>query len=370
MSNSIADLFVSLVEIPSPSGFELEVARYIKGRLDKTGVTSRFDDSGRKNNSNCGNLIATIPGGKTHIMFIAHIDTVETGKERIKPVVRHGSITSDGTTILGVDNKGAVACLIAAAKEIKQMKNRPTVTMVFSTREENGRMGANYITPDHSTKFIFVLDGSDKAGTFINQALGQIPFNIEIYGKEVHAGYAPQKGINAIMTASLIISRLAMGKARDGSTLNIGRIRGGTVVNVVPGKTTISGEVRAFTKSKMDKRLAEVEGVVKSVCKKTKCTYKFTKKVKEGAPPFSTGRDTQIAALAKAAATSSGLKFSMSTVRATTESNILKHKGFAILGMSRGGSMPHSLSETITFQELEALKTLIVETARNANSFA
>ncbi|MCL5413232.1 MAG: M20/M25/M40 family metallo-hydrolase, partial [Candidatus Marsarchaeota archaeon] len=138
MPKDISSLFCNLVKIPSPSGKELEVARFISNYLRKSGIYHYTDRVGKTIGSNSGNLIAELKGEGPTIMFIAHIDTVETGNTPIKPVISDGTITSDGNTILGVDNKAAVAALMEALAEIKRKKTRPNIIAVFSVREEDG----------------------------------------------------------------------------------------------------------------------------------------------------------------------------------------------------------------------------------------
>lgn len=366
--DKLSDTFVQLVSIPSPSGQELAVAEYIKDYLAKAGIKSYFDDSGKLNDSNSGNLIAKIPGKGASIVFVAHIDTVEDGDEPIQPVVKGETILSDGKSILGVDNKAAVACLVEALKEIKKIKNHPAVTAVFSTREENGTMGVEYVSLNKEKDLIFVIDAALTSGAFVNKALGQIPFSIELYGKEAHAALAPEKGINAIMAASLIVSKTKLGKEGDGSTVNISRIRGGSVVNVIPKKAVISGEVRAYNYAEMHAKLAAIEKTVKSVCKKTGCTYKLVKKGKEGAPPLHVHPNKSIVALAKASSIAAGLKFELMSLSASGEANVLDSKGFTVLELCRGGKAPHSVGESITVGELSTLKKVIIEIVKNANN--
>ena len=366
--NKIVDTFVKLVSIPSPSGQERAVAEYIKRYLANSGIRSHFDNTGRLNDSDSGNLVARLDGENASIVFIAHIDTVEDGDEPIRPVVRDGTVTSDGRTVLGVDNKAAVASLMEAIKEIKRMKKHPTVTAVFSTREENGVMGVEYLKLDKERDIVFVIDAALTSGAFVNKALGQIPFTIEIYGKEAHAALDPERGINAVRAAALVVSRLRLGKATDGSTLNIGKIRGGSVVNVVPKKAVISGEVRAYSYAGMHSKLAAVENVVRAVCKKTGCSYKLNRRIKEGAPPFSVHPNKGIVALAKSASESAGLKFNLMSLSASGEANVLDSRGFAVLELCRGGKAPHSVNESVTEAELVTLKEVIVEIAKNANA--
>lgn len=208
----LTDTFCSLVSIPSPSGRESQVGRYIKLRLNRLGIRCRFDDTGAKNGSDTGNLVARIRGsGRGCIAFVAHMDTVESGKRPIKPIVSDGTITSDGRSILGVDNKSAVACLIDAADEFLKIKERPDIVLAFTTREENGVMGANYLKIGNASG-IFVLDLGGAIGTFIGGTLGYKHYKIDIVGKASHAAAEPEKGKNAIKAACLAVAELSLGK--------------------------------------------------------------------------------------------------------------------------------------------------------------
>src|SRR4051794_34280149 len=111
MSASIVELFERLVAIPSPSGRERRVATFIRDWLSDRGVVAAFDSAGDRNGSDCGNLVAIVPGDEAlpRLLFVAHMDTVESGETTISAVRSNGGIiTSRGNTILGADNKSAV----------------------------------------------------------------------------------------------------------------------------------------------------------------------------------------------------------------------------------------------------------------------
>ena len=169
--------------------------------LKKDGFSVKIDETGKLNESNTGNVIVTIPGNNGRLVFIAHMDTVEIGGKKVKPIIKDGVIRSDGSTVLGADNKAGVAPLISALKEIRKMENRPNVMAVFSTREENGVMGAKFIRGLVRGDKIFVLDGGAQPGTFINKSLGSTLFDIEIFGREAHAAVEPEKGANTVKAA-------------------------------------------------------------------------------------------------------------------------------------------------------------------------
>jgi len=363
---SIAKIFCKLVAIPSPSGSEIEVARYIKESLDGIGVESHFDGSGAMNQSNSGNLIALIKGNmKTRVMFVAHMDTVEVGDRKVKPVIKRGNITSDGETILGADNKASVACLIAAAKGSIGLKKRPEIIFAFTSREENGLMGAKYIDIK-DVDYVFVLDGSKRTGIFISGSLGYLPFQIKINGRAAHAAMNPDKGANAIQAAGIFISRLKLGKDVLGGTMNIGTINGGTKINVIPDSVMMEGEVRGFTRQDIDDRLEHMEKELMRACELAKCSYEIIIKRENFIPPFLAGHEEDIIAIAKKAAAGAGLEFGLEKLSATCEANVLKQKYPMVLGINRGGSGPHSKSESISYKDLGNIERLVMEIIKNA----
>jgi len=169
---AIVAIFCELVKIPSPSGNEQEVIRFIKHYLAKYGIKSYSDNVGRKIDSNSGNLIAKIGHKKPILLFVAHVDTVEDGKKKIRPIIQKNRITSDGKSILGSDDKAGVAALLEALKELRQERSPPTVIAVFAIREESGVMGVKLLKLKEKVDFAFDIDGSYSPGKFIHKALG------------------------------------------------------------------------------------------------------------------------------------------------------------------------------------------------------
>lgn len=366
LDKELVNTFCELVQIPSPSGHELNVAKYIQKYLKGLGIKSYMDGSGKPANSNAGNVIAKIGDGRPKLMFVAHMDTVEDGKKIIKPVIKNGVIKSDGTTILGSDDKAGVAALLTGIKEICKEKNLPTIYCVFSVREENGVMGVNYLDFDKDIDFVFDVDGSYPPGMFTNKALGDIRFELRIYGRAAHAVMNPEKGLNAIKAAGLIISKLKLGKDSKWHALNIGTISGGSKDNIIPANCILTGEARAFTVSEMNEVMTNLDKIAKSACKETGCRYELLKK--ESDPPLYTKETERIVLLARNASAAAGVAFSLLTLPATIQGNALSAKGSSVLGLSKGGRQPHSKMEQISIKELEQTKRVIVEIIKQSKN--
>jgi tripeptide aminopeptidase len=136
---SITELFLELVAVPSPSGRERALGELIRDWLAAGGITAEFDGTGHLNDSDAGNLIATVPGapGAPAYLFVAHVDTVESGSAPVVPsLAGDGVIRSNGATILGADNKSAVAAVMRLCEAVARMPaaGRPTVVAAFTCR--------------------------------------------------------------------------------------------------------------------------------------------------------------------------------------------------------------------------------------------
>jgi tripeptide aminopeptidase len=364
--DEVTDLFCKLVAIPSPSGKELEVGTFIQKILKESGIQADFDNSGSLNNSNSGNLIVRLKGEKPQtLLFTAHVDTVETGEKAIVPHVDGGIIKSDGTTILGADDKGSVAPLIEALKELSKTDDRPSIVAAFTTREEDGKMGASVLDLTDTIDFAFVLDGGEPIGSIVYQTLGEVPFNLTITGKATHAASAPEKGINAMTAAATIITKLPIGKTEDGKVLNIGKIKGGTGNNVVPDLVEMEGQARAFSQTEIDAIFIEMEKTIKAVCDETGCTFQLIKNVDGSVPPSSLQQDHPIIKIAQRSVEAVQIPFLLEKGSFCTEANFLGVR-YPTITIKRGSKNAHSFEESISIEGLNTSKKLIVSLVNNS----
>lgn len=246
--------FVELCEIESPSRNEKGVAWYLT-RIFKDELGHRVieDDSRERTGSDTGNLIVKINGTTQSppLLFNAHMDTVGPVKG-IKVIYENGYFHTDGTTILGGDDKAAIAILIEIARCIREKAiPTPPLEFLFTVCEEVGLLGAKALDP----QLIEASSGYalDTTGTFnlVNMAPTAIRFKIKVMGKSAHAGIAPEQGVNAIRLASEAITKVPLGRIDHETTSNIGIIHGGKATNIVPDLVEIEGEVRSHDEKKL-----------------------------------------------------------------------------------------------------------------------
>lgn len=127
-------------------------------------------------------------------------------KQGIKPIIdeANGIIKSDGTTILGFDDKAGIAALLEAMRIIKENDiEHGDLQIIFSVSEEKGLLGAkNLDYTKINADFAFVLNEGGAPGEIIVKAPAQDSISIKIKGKPAHAGVSPEEGISAVMVAA------------------------------------------------------------------------------------------------------------------------------------------------------------------------
>src|ERR687890_2253471 len=257
----IKNLLLELVQIDSISRKERDVAERIKKYCEEMGATVEIDDAGAKVGGNSGNVIArfkgTIPGAET-IMMSAHMDTVVPG-EGVKPIVEGDIIRTDGTTVLGGDDKSGCAVIIETIRCLQE-NNIPhaPIEAVFSICEEVGLLGAKHVDVSKlKSKYGIVFD-SDDPGFLFTKGPSANHMEWKIYGLESHAGVAPEQGISAIKIAAEGIAAMKLGRIDDETTANIGVIQGGEATNIITNFVILKGEARSLDDSKLEAQTAHM----------------------------------------------------------------------------------------------------------------
>ncbi|OGU35299.1 MAG: hypothetical protein A2068_05270 [Ignavibacteria bacterium GWB2_35_6b] len=247
----LINLFLEVAKINALSGNEKPLADYIKSFLAKYNYFVIEDDSTKFTNSNTGNLICKIGTGGDFVL-LSHMDTARS-TENVKPVILEDRIVSSGDTVLGVDNRAGISVLLYILEKIVQEKIKvKDFTVAFTTCEETTLFGSKNLGVSGAIKKGFIFDSGYRPGNFICSACGAMGFNLKIIGKASHSGIAPEKGINSLLVAAKAISKLPLGRIDEETTMNIGIMKSGSAVNVIPEVTDLVGEVRSFDLKKAE----------------------------------------------------------------------------------------------------------------------
>lgn len=239
--------FVRLCETASPTGSERAVADLVSRELEGFGFEVIEDDAAGPAGAGAGNLLCRIPGESDEfVMFCAHLDTVPH-PEPIEVVLDEDRVyRSAGNTILGADNKAAVAVLIELAARTAIRPPPVGIELLFTVAEEQGLRGATVFEQGRLlSRTGFVIDHASPVGDVITAAPTHMRLKATFHGVEAHAGVRPEDGRSAISAAAKAIAAIDLGRLDAETTANVGLIAGGSSGNVVPGRCRVEAEARS-----------------------------------------------------------------------------------------------------------------------------
>lgn len=354
--------FMELVQIAGHSGEEGEIAKELKNRLEQLGLEVSIDKAGEKVGGQTGNVIAKLKGTKSGetIMFSCHMDTVKPGIG-IKPQIKDGAIHSDGTTVLGADNRAGIAAVLEGLRLIKENNIEHTdIEVVFSIWEEGGLFGAKNLDTDQiKAKYGFVLDSSGSPGEIIIKGPAQDKIEVNLIGKSAHAGLSPEKGINAIMIAARAIDNMKLLRIDEETTANIGVIQGGHATNIVTPEVLITAESRSIDEDKLDKQTKHMVEVFE------KAAQDFGGKAEiitsREYPSFCISKDEDIVIRLKEVFRNIGIEGHTIATGGGSDTNILNGYGIKAVNLGIGARNPHSFEEYITIADLVNNAKMVVE---------
>jgi len=255
--------FFKLSAINAHSFEERKKTDYLTARLQSLGFSVQEDQAGSQYGGNAGNLYAYKEGELkgAPLLFSAHMDTVAPGNGIKASINEEGNIVSDGTTILGADDNSGLSAILEAIESIQQRKTKHrNLELLFTIGEEAYLKGSEVFDYEKiRAKQAYVLDLCGKVGTAAICAPTVLAFTVKITGKASHAGFAPEKGINAIEIASKIITRIKQGRLDEETTVNIGCINGGVSTNIVSEECIFRGEVRSLNNEKAQELMKHLE---------------------------------------------------------------------------------------------------------------
>ena len=359
----ILNYFLDLVKIPSLSKNEREVAEYLKKFLKQYSIPYYVDDADIKVGANTGNIIAYMEGkgeGLT-IMFGAHMDTVGPINGGVKPEVEGDIVKSDGTTILGSDDKAGIAAILECLTILKENKIIPKndIIVAFTISEEIGLLGAKNIDlKGKKIDFAYILDSSKPPKFIINKAPSHYELYFTVHGKSAHAGVNPEKGINAISVASKIISSFEMGRIDEETTFNIGKISGGRAFNIVPDKVEFIGEVRSHSDEKIHSILKDVEEKTLNISNENNAKVEFSKV--EGFKSYYIKEDEPVTRYVVNAYRNEGIEYEFTFTNGGSDANVFNEMGIPSLVISEGTHNPHSLKEWVDIKDIMKVSKILL----------
>jgi tripeptide aminopeptidase len=356
-ASDVLPLFLELAEIASPPGSERPVADRVAAYLRDLALDVDEDGAGAEIDSSAGNLYCRVPAtepGGVPLFLCAHLDTVPPEGE-IAPLVEDGSVRNGAGTILGADNKAAVAAMLEATRRLLN-EGRPHagVELVFTPKEEVGLLGAfAFDAARLEARVGYVYDQAAPIGEIVLGAPFAQAFHVRYHGRAAHSGMAPEEGRSAIQAAARAIADLRLGRVDDETTANVGTIEGGTAGNIVPEWCSFTAEARSHDDRKLAELVQEMldafafaagvaECEVETEMRRTYRGYRFR-------------RDDVPVRLAREALGACGFEPSFVLSGGAADANVFNERGLACVNLANGMAAIHTPDEHIAVDDLEAM---------------
>jgi len=380
---------------PSTPG-QWDLLRLLKEELEQAGVSQVVL---REGGVLTGVLPGNLPAGANipTIAYLAHVDTYHgtTGKD-VKPQVITGYdgkdiplrgsgellkvaenpelknyagttvVTSDGTTLLGADDKAGVAeimTFLSFMKSHPEIEHGP-VKVAFTPDEEIGAGTATFPKLEEFGAFVaYTVDGGPE-GEVENETFSADTAIVTIIGKDVHPGYAKGKMINAVRAAARLISLLpqeSLPETTEGKQGYLHPLSTNGDVN----KVTIPFLVRDFELARLGAWEEKLESLIKAVQAEFP-GLKYEMKVQHSYKNmrYYLDKEPRAVSLAMKACENVGLKPRVQSIRGGTDGSRLSEMGLPTPNLSAGGRNFHSVNEWVPLTAMVKSVETLVELAR------
>ncbi|AQT86185.1 peptidase T [Paenibacillus larvae subsp. larvae] len=362
--------FIELVQVDSVTKDERNICDVLKKKFGDLGLTAAEDNTAAKTGHGAGNLICTLPANGADkalpIFFTSHMDTVAPGKG-IKPQIgEDGVIRSDGTTILGSDDKAGLAAMFESIRVLKEQKiPHGQIQFVITVGEESGLIGARAMQAGSiDAVFGFALDSNGEIGEIVTAAPSRAEIRMIMNGKTAHAGVNPEDGISAIQVASKAVSRMKLGRIDSETTANIGSFSGVGPLNVVCDRVEIVAEARSIVQDKLTKQVESMKEAWKSAAADFHTTCEFN--VDIAYPAFMHEDSSEVVELAKRALEAIGCKTSTVHSGGGSDANIFNGMGIPTVNLAVGYENIHTTKESISISNLVKTAKAVVSIVKEA----
>ncbi|MBI2462305.1 MAG: M20/M25/M40 family metallo-hydrolase [Candidatus Rokubacteria bacterium] len=367
-------LLLELVGISSVSRREREVALRLAAELEALGAEVEIDGAGERVGGDVGNVIARIRGtvpGALPLLLSAHMDTVVPG-ENVKPIVEGDIVRTDGSTVLGGDDKSGCAIIVEAVRTLRE-RGVPhgDIEAVFTICEEVGLLGAKHLDVGRLRARTGLVLDSDGVDELITHAPAANRLEVRVHGKEAHAGVVPEQGISAIKVAAEAIAGMRLGRIDAETTANLGIIQGGLATNIVPPAVLIRGEARSRDVAKLEAQTEHMRACFLEAARRHRLTVdgqeyeaRVEVEVQRDFDPMALSPDARIVRLVARASRNLGRNLLTRPTGGGCDANVLNGRGLQVANLGTGMREIHTVKEWLDLRDLYRTTELVLEVVR------
>lgn len=361
----LIDQFLALVQVDSETRHEAVISKVLQHELEALGLEVAEDDVAAQIGHGAGNLFAWLPasegcGHVPPILFTSHMDTVAPGSGIRPQLDDDGYIRSDGTTILGADDKAGIAAMLEAIRVLReqQVAHGP-LQLVITVGEESGLIGARAMDRSRlRARFGYALDSNGEVGAIAVSAPANARQTITIRGKAAHAGVNPEDGISAIQVASKAIAGMKLGRIDEETTANIGRFEGGGAINVVPDSVKLYAEARSRSQQKLERQVDAMRAAVEKAATDAGAEYAFDSELIY--PAYAHDDESEVVQIAKRAIKRIGLTPRTFASGGGSDANVFNGHGVPTVNLAIGYEAIHTTEERIKSDDLVETTALVL----------
>ena len=347
-----------------------------------------------------GMVIGTIPGNvkAPTIAWLAHMDTSpEASGKNVKPVIHrkyNGKdivlsgdkskvirvaeteeladlkgktlITSDGTTLLGADDKAGIAVIMTATTHLmanRRIKHGP-IRIVFTCDEEVGRGTDKVDTKQINAKVAYTLDGSG-GGELENETFSADMATVTVTGCNIHPGLATGKMCNAVRLAGQFLERLPWHTMAPETTCGRNGFLHPYIIEGGVPEVNIRILLRSFHTPDLKNQariLRNIASTIEAEHPKAKVTVKVKKQYRNMVEGLN--KEPRAVKLAAEAFKKAGVEPEYAIIRGGTDGSRLTEMGLPTPNLSTGMHNFHSELEFAVLEEMESAATMLIELAK------
>lgn len=401
--NSLLDRFCRYVRVETTADedsksvpstpSQLELGRMLLGELKELGLSDAAQDQH-------GIVTTTIPAtrpGCPAIAWLAHVDTSpEFTAHNIRPIIHENYngqdialpaggrvikvsespelaalkgktiITTDGSTLLGADDKCGVAVIMEAAAHLlahPQIEHGP-IRVCFTCDEEIGR-GVDHLDPKQlGAAVAYTLDGEGQ-GKIENETFSADAATVTIEGVNIHPGYAKGKLVNSLRIAAEFISRMPSDGASPETTSGREGYTHPYDIQGTVAETRIKLILRDFETAALESQRHALQQIADELQKKhprAKIKIEFREQYRNMSEGLA--KDPRAVELAVQAMKAAGLEPRMSSIRGGTDGARLTALGLPTPNLSTGMHNYHSPLEWACLEEMQMAVKVLIELAK------
>lgn len=274
-------------------------------------------------------------------------------------------VTSDGTTLLGADDKAGVAAIMTGLAElVRRPGPRATLRIAFTLDEELGRGVAHFDSARFGASAAYTLDAGG-CGTLQTESFAARQLQISFHGSSEHPGRGKGTLVNAVKLAAAFVAALPRDRLSPETTegregfVHPSGISGGVE------QASVTVLLRAFEPAQLDEQEVLLRGLAEQVvAAEPRAGLRIEAQAQYDNMREAIARRPEVVARAEQAYRRAGVEPVQSAIRGGTDGAVLSARGLPTPNLFTGTQDPHSRREWLCVQDLAAAAAVVVELAQ------